>query len=67
MKKNKLIVEQILAIKELEKTVLSLKAVIDAAEMQIVCIGGPLNDNVRQYNKEQMQEWGKVLKILQTI
>jgi hypothetical protein len=67
MKKNKLIVEQILAIKKLEKTVLSLKAVIDAAEMQIVCVGGPLNDNVRQYNKEQMQEWGRVLKILKTI
>lgn len=38
----------------LKKQLAELKETLESIRGKIICIGGPLNDNIRKYNKEQL-------------
>lgn len=46
--------QQALKIAELESKVAEQKDRIDGARRELICIGGPLNDNYLGYTKEQL-------------
>lgn len=60
-RRNKLIADQQLEIVEMRELVAFVKSCLDSIVMQIVGIGGPLNDNKRGYTKEQIGDWLCVL------
>jgi hypothetical protein len=55
-----LIAAQAKEIAELKIKTEVLNGMIDSAIGQMVCIGGPLNDNRLGYNKAQIAEWQRV-------
>jgi hypothetical protein len=59
--RNDLIAEQALKISKLEKQVAAYKEACSNIVGKIYCIGGPLNDNCKQYNKEQLADWWYVV------
>lgn len=61
-----LIAQQAKEIAELKLLTTELQGRIDRALGQIYCIGGPLNDNARRYNKEQLAEWWRVKERLES-
>jgi hypothetical protein len=47
--------QQTVEISELKAQVEDLSSRINKAVMHMICIGGPLNDNKLQFNKEQLR------------
>ncbi len=51
--KDKLIVKQQLEIEDLKAKVKEYKDALSNIDSALFCIGGPLNDNILAFNKEQ--------------
>ena len=64
MTNEELIARQAKVIAELTIRMSELESMIERARGQMYCIGGPLNDNKRGYNKEQLFEWFSVAERL---
>lgn len=60
--RDKLITEQQLRIRFLEQKVESYKEACNNIIGSIYCIGGPLNDNCKQYTKEQMKDFWYIVR-----
>ena len=60
-----LIARQAKQIEELLDEVTDLKARVERSINFVYAIGGPLNDNCRQYNREQMFEWRRLVNHLE--
>jgi len=46
--------QQALKIAQLEEQNKEMREVFRSIKMSLICIGGPLNNNVRQYSKDQL-------------
>ena len=53
-KKDKLIVELVVANNELRDTVYELRKYFSQVYQHLVCVGGPFNDNFLKFTKEQL-------------
>lgn len=49
---------------ELDANILQAEGRLRRIKMQLICIGGPLNDNFLQYSKEQLKPFFKIQDIL---
>lgn len=65
MDDDEVIAHQAKRIATLEVENADLKGRIQGAIRNIVCVGGPMNDNARGYTKEQLAEWHQVLGALE--
>jgi len=65
MTKDELIAKQQLAIEELSEREILYQSAIDSAIMVMICIGGPLNDNVLGFTKEQIMVFHKIQNYLE--
>jgi len=54
MNEIQLIARQAMQIEELREELTELKSRIDSAVSHIICIGGPLNDNILGYSPRQL-------------
>jgi len=59
-----LIAKQALEIDRLNQEVQSYRNGVKRVRALIYCVGGPLNDNVKRYTKEQMADWQRVINSL---
>lgn len=66
-KRDALIVKQLLEIEDLRHRMADIKESAGAITRQIVGMGGPLNDNVKQYTKEQFGDWLRVKNLAEEI
>lgn len=64
MTKDELIVKQQLELEELRAELAELKSSIQRANLIMICIGGPLNDNSLKYTKEQMADFFRIQREL---
>jgi hypothetical protein len=60
------VARQAIKIDQLEQDNAAMRSALEAAKLHIICIGGPLNDNLRGYNREQMSEWLRVLNAIES-
>ncbi len=59
-KRDELIVEQALKLHNLEKQNAIFKKNLKEIYCLLISCGGPLNDNYDQYNKQQLEIFGKI-------
>ena len=52
---------------DLQKKYEECQEAIQGALNQIYCIGGPLNDNMNQYSKEQLMPFVHIASILKSV
>lgn len=62
MTNEELITRQQKRIHELEDALKSIDSFADGIRHWLICIGGPLNDNVLQYSKEQRKPLHRILE-----
>lgn len=67
MTKEQLITEQQLKIHQLEEENRNLLKCIRKLRMRMVCVGGPLNDNVLGYSEKQLAIFWKMDKEIQGV
>lgn len=65
MSDTEFIAKQAIKIDELESSLFDLQDRIKKAKLHMVCIGGPLNDNKLQFNKEQRKVFHSILQELE--
>jgi hypothetical protein len=65
MTKDELIAKQAMELVEYENLVNDLRDSINGARLEIICIGGPLNDNKLQYSKPQLITFSRILEHLE--
>lgn len=65
--RDKLIAKQQLEIEGMRGRIADIKKAATSIIMQIICIGGPLNDNVKGYSASQMQDWRHVQDLAEEI
>lgn len=66
-RRDKLISAQQLEIADMKRVIESAVQQADMIQRLIVCIGGPLNDNVKRYTPDQMRDWQQVLDYARAI
>lgn len=64
---DKLIASQQLEIFEMKERLAAIKDDANAICISIIGMGGPLNDNVKGYTKQQMADWQRVLDLSESI
>jgi len=62
---SELIAKQARRIADLESQLTEQADMISRARQRIICIGGPLNDNLLRYTQAQLREWHSVLDCLE--
>jgi len=63
MTTDELIAKQQLEIEELKITSNNRRQALEAIHLQCVCIGGPLNGNVKGYTRKQMKDFWDINEI----
>lgn len=58
------VVRQAVELYALRDEVKELRSAISQARLHIICIGGPLNDNVKKYSPDQLVTFQKILDAL---
>jgi|WetSurMetagenome_2_1015567.scaffolds.fasta_scaffold04314_11 hypothetical protein len=66
-KRDELIAEQQLKIRELERINAVYKKHVDEINSSIFCCGGPLNDNYYGYNKDQLKIFWRISNLSKSI
>lgn len=66
-KRDKLIAAQQLEIADMKRIIENAVQQADMIQRLTVCIGGPLNDNVKRYTHDQMRDWQQVLDYARAI
>lgn len=66
-KLNEAVAGQVIELRALRKLVRSLRSAIRRAKLHIVCVGGPLNDNVKRYSPDQLVTFQKILTVLEEV
>jgi hypothetical protein len=64
---DELIADQAKQIYNLEKICTQYMKNVSTVKKMFFCIGGPLNDNKHQYNKEQLQIFFRILETLEFV
>ena len=62
---NQTIASQAVELYALRDEVRSLRAAISKARLHIICVGGPLNDNVKNYSLDQLSTFQHILSALE--
>lgn len=65
MMKNKVIAKQAMKIMVQKKQIKTLCKCLSDIQMMLVCVGGPLNDNVLKYSNAQLVPFQKILDIVE--
>lgn len=63
--KNKVIAKQAMKIMVQKKQIKTLCKCLSDIQMMLVCVGGPLNDNVLKYSNAQLVPFQKILDIVE--
>ena len=66
-KKDKLITKQQLTIEDYKESLIEIKKSSQHIRYKFINIGGPLNDNVLQFNQEQLKFINKIAKLVEDI
>ena len=66
-KKDKLIAKQQLTIEDYKESLIEIKKSSQHIRYKFTNIGGPLNDNVLQFNQEQLKFINKIAKLVEDI
>jgi len=67
VKESTLIARQALEIAELKEQVANYQAALKDIKMILVCIGGPLNDNVLGYSRKQLTTFYNIEEVLDLV
>ena len=61
---DKLIADQAKQLWAANERIKSMEHALEAIKKSLMCIGGPLNDNVLQYSKEQLDLFFKIRELV---
>jgi hypothetical protein len=67
MDTNGLIAKQQLEIENLKERVSEMNSVLCDIRLSLVCIGGPLNDNILGYNAAQRRPLHKIKEMIENV